>query len=716
MSYLRSSEEMSEALGAPILLRMDPDPRFLERHDRLSHYAAETPHAGRFYYRLLEVLFGRKSGVNLGGQAVWVTGPWGSLEHLPWAVGLAEQAARAGERAYLAELDPRGVLRSMIPASQIPSEGTVPLAAARLGTWSAPVSVDLAGVRVLLTAEPGEAKAQPSAEEGRAWTLILADTLPESLEGPYPDPTGMRGVVLVAGFRDHTRHELEGSVTQLRKAGHRILGLIAIGPEGVVDLPEPKKPVRLKEEPKTPAPEPVPAPDVAVPEVPVPGVPVPGVPVPGVPVPGVPVPGVPVPEPGPQPPKPPAPSPEPPERKPGPKPPHPPKPIPQPPAAPPQPPAPPPAQPGDPQPPAPPPASMSGAPQRAKAEGPGVPSVQSVPLLTTWRKESARREKLKLLLRVVGVIAVTAATAGIIYMMFVRRLVTGPEPELAAGDSLTTPGPDTMSARPFEGAALTSGQVLGVMEEDTTLGANAAGGANETGAAKPTGATVEPGRASENPSLTAESGSPSESKSGSKSDSPSEWPASTPPNRPAEDVSGSTLPGQTTTSDLAARRDAIRPAALRDTLRILPADSTFRRPPDPTARFARPEGLRDSAGRAESESSPTTLGRSSRFVVHFSSFKDKPAADSAVTALRVQGLPARSLRVAVPGEGSWFRVIMGQYASVAAAESVGRVLLGTNKVLSVGVAGQGGRADPVRLEIPAGADTSGTIRGVDVVR
>jgi len=75
------------------------------------------------------------------------------------------------------------------------------------------------------------ADAPPAQPELRPWCMILTDTLPESLDGPYP---GLKACSGDSGrrLRDHGRAELEASVGGLRSAGHHLLGLVAVGPEG----------------------------------------------------------------------------------------------------------------------------------------------------------------------------------------------------------------------------------------------------------------------------------------------------------------------------------------------------------------------------------------------------------------------------------------------------------------------------------------------------
>ena len=230
MRYYASAEEMAASLDLPLLLRTDVDLRFLERHDRLSGYAAERPHAGRLYHRVIAAL----GTTGLADRVLWVAGPWGSLEHLPWAIGLAAAMADAGLRAYLHAgwID---LPHSGTGAAGEHFGGALGARAESLGGGPlASFPTDLQGVRVLVAGD-GAHSATISASG-----LVLADTLPEELEAPCRLPDGIDGVVLVAAFRDHGVYELESCVRQLRSAGHRILGLVGMGPEAgkVLESPE----------------------------------------------------------------------------------------------------------------------------------------------------------------------------------------------------------------------------------------------------------------------------------------------------------------------------------------------------------------------------------------------------------------------------------------------------------------------------------------------
>ncbi len=231
MRYFPSAQAAAEALEAPLLVRADADARAVTLHPRLSGYAVSIAHAARFYHRLRDVVIREGLGPGIDGKAFWVAGPPGSLEHLPWAVGLADQAARIGLRAFLAERG-EGPLRALIPSGgRLRSEG-LPAAVGLLGGPLVSFSSDLEGVRLLVRARPEDRfEAGPPADRA-PWCLILADGVPDDPAEPVPTAEGLAGAVLVAGYRDHAAEELLALAGRLRSAGHHLLGFAAIGPEG----------------------------------------------------------------------------------------------------------------------------------------------------------------------------------------------------------------------------------------------------------------------------------------------------------------------------------------------------------------------------------------------------------------------------------------------------------------------------------------------------
>lgn len=241
---------MAKALDLSILLRVDVDSRFLKRQERLAGYAADPPHASRLFHQLKARL--AAAGTGFDNTTIWVAGPWGSLEHAPWAIGLADQIASSGTKCFLWLPGLSGVVASGARGSILPPElaqrieplrssrplpGT-PADAARLPLSSVPT--DLPGVRLVV--EPAPGAAAPSQEKPPAGAcLLLADTLPESLDGPYPAASGIAAVLFAIAYRDHGVFEIEQCVAGLRSAGHTWIGTIAVGPEKAPEADE--KPV-----------------------------------------------------------------------------------------------------------------------------------------------------------------------------------------------------------------------------------------------------------------------------------------------------------------------------------------------------------------------------------------------------------------------------------------------------------------------------------------
>jgi len=89
------------------------------------------------------------------------------------------------------------------------------------------------------------------------------------------------------------------------------------------------------------------------------------------------------------------------------------------------------------------------------------------------------------------------------------------------------------------------------------------------------------------------------------------------------------------------------------------------------------------------------------FVIHLSSFRLMTEADSEVRLLRERGIEARYLRVPVPDQGTWYRVVTGRFATFAQAESLALQYLAAGKIKSAHVVPGGGWGEPVPI---VGAD------------
>jgi len=234
--YFSSADAAAESLQLALLFRHEVDGRAFERHERLSSLAAEPVVSAQLFHRLARTI-----GDEWRDRTFWVTAPWGSLAHLPWAVGLAERLASQGLHVYLsAGQDPGLSFAASGPAERMPEPVTAKMAALSQGAVAAHMT-DLSGVRWIAPASASTDRPAPSGPS----CLILVETLPESLEGPYRGASGVDGVLVVASFRDHGIYELQQSVEGLRAAGHQLLGLIALGPAGksAPESPLPESPL-----------------------------------------------------------------------------------------------------------------------------------------------------------------------------------------------------------------------------------------------------------------------------------------------------------------------------------------------------------------------------------------------------------------------------------------------------------------------------------------
>jgi cell division septation protein DedD len=98
---------------------------------------------------------------------------------------------------------------------------------------------------------------------------------------------------------------------------------------------------------------------------------------------------------------------------------------------------------------------------------------------------------------------------------------------------------------------------------------------------------------------------------------------------------------------------------------------------------------------AETVAEPNAAG----YVIHLSSYKLEIEAAAEAAELVRQGVAARTLRVDVPDRGTWYRIVTGDFASFAQAESAALALQARGVIPYVHIAGNGGRGTP----IPVGA-------------
>jgi len=219
--YFDSAMDAAAGLGLPLLLATSSAPAVPRHAERLSEFSPELMHGSRLFRR-----FPFPKGT--AAPTIWVTGPRGTTEHLVWAVGLAEQAARGGLVAYLADLEPMPPLRVLTSGPGRPLPAAVRARLASVGADpSASWASDLQGVRVVLPGAPAKDDAGPLPEQ---WVLFVARSIPEADEFRLHGCEAIDGICFVAAIRDHTREELAEGVRLLREGGRNLLGMVAMGP------------------------------------------------------------------------------------------------------------------------------------------------------------------------------------------------------------------------------------------------------------------------------------------------------------------------------------------------------------------------------------------------------------------------------------------------------------------------------------------------------
>jgi cell division protein FtsN len=84
-----------------------------------------------------------------------------------------------------------------------------------------------------------------------------------------------------------------------------------------------------------------------------------------------------------------------------------------------------------------------------------------------------------------------------------------------------------------------------------------------------------------------------------------------------------------------------------------------------------------------------------QFVIHLTSFKLEVEAAIEVAALGQRGIGARSIQVEIPDRGTWYRIVTGNFATFAEAESVALRLQAEGQIPYAHIAADGGRGRPV---------------------
>jgi hypothetical protein len=130
-----------------------------------------------------------------------------------------------------------------------------------------------------------------------------------------------------------------------------------------------------------------------------------------------------------------------------------------------------------------------------------------------------------------------------------------------------------------------------------------------------------------------------------------------------------------------------------------PRDSTA--PGPPATRAAPPASIADTASAAAPPADTTRPGSpGGPFVIHLSSFKLGEEAGREVERAAAQGLVARAVIVEVPERGTWYRIVIGDFASFAQAESAAHALQARGLIPYAHIAGEGGRGTPIPVRTP----------------
>ena len=225
MSYYASAEELCKELGLDLLVRAATNLDALTRHERLSEYATDPLVSGQLYHRVRDVLGGVRSTPGFQKSVLWLAGPSGTVEQLPWAVGLAEQVSRQGLRVYLV-----GERFGGWGGASVRCEELSHAMRNRLGDSlpDDPVAVgtDVEGVRWIVSRTSDmRTPVEPARDDD--WSVFFVDSVPEWGESVPSLPAD--GVVFVTSFRDHSRSELEEICSRL--VSPACLGVVALGPQ-----------------------------------------------------------------------------------------------------------------------------------------------------------------------------------------------------------------------------------------------------------------------------------------------------------------------------------------------------------------------------------------------------------------------------------------------------------------------------------------------------
>lgn len=219
--YYPHAEAAAHGLSLELLMATSSSTALSRQGTRLSDFAPPTMLGSRLYHRLEPVWATHR--------CIWVAGPMETVEHLAWAVGLAEHAARDRKAAYILDLDPAQPLRIFASGMGRPLK---PEVFQRLSVLGIPAAAswptDLDGVRIVLPERRGPAGMPMASPE--EWLIVIAQPVPETVNGVMAPRPGIDGVIFAAGIRDHTVRELRAAVGTIASARIPMLGMVAMGP------------------------------------------------------------------------------------------------------------------------------------------------------------------------------------------------------------------------------------------------------------------------------------------------------------------------------------------------------------------------------------------------------------------------------------------------------------------------------------------------------
>lgn len=227
--YFDSAEQAASELGAPLLVAASSASAVPHAGRRLSEHAVESVLGAHLFHRM-------RLASPVLPQVLWVTAPQATLEHIGWAVGIAEHVASTGRLAYLAVLDGTHPLQGFASGAglRLPRAVVSKLAAFGVGDAGGWTS-DLQGVQLVLPT-PGAPAGDPPDDPLR-WMLVIARAMPEGFETTERYRAAADGVILVAAIRDHLRSELLAASRTLQGPGAPLIGVITMGPVPSGSLP-----------------------------------------------------------------------------------------------------------------------------------------------------------------------------------------------------------------------------------------------------------------------------------------------------------------------------------------------------------------------------------------------------------------------------------------------------------------------------------------------